>query len=531
MNGQMTVARALLACVLLAGAAWGSTHAGLSPEEASVDAATLQLRMRYAVMKDSAAFRTEQPLTLVAADGTEKTFPPGIWRVSASEATPARRQFHVFPKTFQPSEGREMEAYLAEWRAKGYSPLALTFGRRFTTAGKVILDNRVRWVSLARCATEAEAEALKKKLAAEQVWAWSRPETIAPGRAKLRMTDEKGAEVWRGDTPLELRCPGPVEVADVQTGFWRERRADHLYAAPLALRIGPGGELEVHGALPLETYLRGVLPAEMPASWPSAALKAQAVAARSEILAACAGKYLLEGFDFTTLETCRAYAGLGGHMPGTDRAVAETAGEVLAQAGKVATTVFSACCGGWTENNDTVWSGPPNSALRALPDYPAAKRPPQKGPEAYGLSKWIAGAPPAWCASHREYRWKKVYSAAELSALVNKKHAVGDVRSIRPGERGPGGRLRRVTIEGTKGTVTVERELAIRQAFGGLPSAMCIITVDSVNNLPKSFTFTGAGRGHGVGMCQEGARAMAAAGLAHGAILKHYFSGVELERL
>ncbi len=531
MTGAKAAFHVFLICLWVAAAARGANPAATPPEDRPVDTATLQLRMRYAVMKDSAAFRAEQPLTLVAADGAEKTLPPGVWRVSASEVRPARQQFHVFPKTFQPGEAKEMEAYMAEWRAKGYSPLALTFGRRFTTAGGAVLDNRVRWVSLARCATEAEAEALKKKLSAEQVWAWSRPETTAPGRAAFRVTDEKGGVAWRGEAPLELRCAGPVEIADVQTGFWKERRADHLCATPLALRIGPDGGIEVHGALPLETYLRGVLPAEMPASWPVEALKAQAVAARSEILAACAGKYLLEGFDFTTLETCRAYAGLGGHTPGTDRAVAETAGEVLAQSGKVATTVFSACCGGWTENNDTVWSGPPNSALRALPDYPSAKRPAQAGPEAYGLAKWLSGAPPAWCAGHREYRWKKVFSAAELSALVNKKYAVGQIKAIRPGMRGPGGRLRRVVIEGTKGAVTVERELAIRQAFGGLPSAMCIITADGVNSLPKSFTFTGGGRGHGVGMCQEGARAMAAAGLAHGAILRQYFSGVELERL
>ena len=108
---------------------------------------------------------------------------------------------------------------------------------------------------------------------------------------------------------------------------------------------------------------------------------------------------------------------------------------------------------------------------------------------------------------------------------------MGEVKSVTETERGPGGRLKVVTIQGAKGTVRVERELAIRQTFGGLPSALFVIIPENVNNKTKSYTFIGGGRGHGVGLCQQGARSMAEKGLGFRDILKQYFSGVDIERV
>lgn len=112
-----------------------------------------------------------------------------------------------------------------------------------------------------------------------------------------------------------------------------------------------------------------------------------------------------------------------------------------------------------------------------------------------------------------------------MTRLVNEKHKVGTVQRIELGERGVSGRLKWVRIHGDKGTATIKKELPIRQLFGTLPSAMFIIDEGKGANGQNGFTFIGGGRGHGVGLCQYGARGMAEAGHRYGAILRHYYAG------
>jgi len=158
-----------------------------------------------------------------------------------------------------------------------------------------------------------------------------------------------------------------------------------------------------------------------------------------------------------------------------------------------------------------------------VPDFPAGAAPTGLGPPA----QWVRSQPQAWCANDaNHFRWTRRFSVAELSGLVNKYHKVGTVTAIEPGARGRSGRLRSCRVTGTGGSVNIEKELGIRLAFGGLPSA--VFTVEKTG---AAFVFHGAGRGHGVGMCQHGARAMAAAGQSHEQILRHYFTGVNLSRI
>lgn len=496
-----------------------------------IDVTSLQLSLRYGVFDNAAVVVSGQPVQ-VRCGGKGMTLQPGTWRFVLAKASPAKSRWHVFPKTFPVDQSAEVSAYVKEWKQKGYQPEVLTFGRSFALPGGGNLDNRMRWVSLARLDTEAQADALKKKLSREEVWAWSRVEMTAEGAGEILISSASGGKAWRGTAPLTLAFEGAVTLDGNGGGADKKALAGKTFAGPLTLRVGLGGKLEVLGRLPLETYLRGVLPAEMPAKWPLEALKAQAVAARSEILAALGGKNHLEGFDFTITELDRAYGGIGCHEPGPDQAVRDTAGLVLKTGDlKIATTVFSACCGGWSENNEVVWAGPANANLRSRPDFSPSTAPKIIPQSAADLKKFLSSAPPAFCDSHKDFRWRKKFTSSELSILVNKCYTVGEVKSVTETERGPGGRLKVVTIQGAKGTVRVERELAIRQTFGGLPSALFVIIPENVNNKTKSYTFIGGGRGHGVGLCQQGARSMAEKGLGFRDILKQYFSGVDIERV
>jgi SpoIID/LytB domain protein len=169
-----------------------------------------------------------------------------------------------------------------------------------------------------------------------------------------------------------------------------------------------------------------------------------------------------------------------------------------------------------------VWSAPPDPALRGVSDL--EKRGKKSSPAR--IDDWLRGKPDAWCAVDDTYfRWKRAYSETELRAIINKVAAVGRIEDIALGERGVGGRLKSVRIRGSQKTVTIEKELNIRRAFGGLPSALF-----TVHKSGKNFVFTGGGRGHGVVLCQQGARGMAVSGIGYREILTHYYTGVALAR-
>lgn len=489
-----------------------------------------KVRVRLMGGEKRVLLQATAPIRLKDAKGA-RALTPGTWRATVSGVTPARQRFHVFPKTFKPGEENDAQTYERAWADKGYHTERIVFGKAMRTADGGSLDNRVYWESLARFSTEQEAAALKERLEKEGVWAWIRPETIAPGKGTFSLSGGSEGQVETCVAPLELGSTAPLGVSNVDSGFWEERRGNRSYAGTLELGVGPDGLLEVYETVSLDDYLRGVLPAEMPASWPAEALKAQAVTARSGVIADLAGKHHLEGFDFCGTEHCRAYEGRGAWHEATDRAIAATANAVLAAGGRVVTGVFSSNCGGWTENNDTVWAAPPDPVLRGVPDRdPNAKGGVDRLDESR-IEAWVRSRPQAYCNGGDSFRWTRRFTSAELTAVLNKRHAVGTVTAIEPGPRGASGRLKSVRIVGSKSTLTVQKDLPIRLAFDGLPSALFIVATEKAANKGKAFIFLGGGRGHGVGLCQYGARGMAAAGASWEAIVRHYFVGVRIETM
>lgn len=469
--------------------------------------------------------------TIVRAKGAKSSaIPPGTYRIVAEKVQPARQRFHLFSKTFKPNEVAEERAYMETWRARGYRPERVVIGKRLETEAGRILDARVHWISIVQSVTEAEAETLQAKLKAQEQWTWMRGEIIEPGRGQLTVFDAGGKALIRSRTlPMSFVSDTPITVDNVDSGFWETKQGRLSYQGMLSITIGPDGKLALSEQLPVEDYLEGVLPAEMPPLWPAEALKAQAVAARSEVLVNLATKHRLEGFDFCAIEHCRAYLGAGGRDERTSAAVRATRGEILVQGGRIIPAVFASNCGGWTENNETAWRAPEDAALRGVSDLASGTAGPP--PKDRGVSEWLHNAPKAYCSGDATYfRWRRSFSQRELSALVNKRYAVGTVKSIQLGDRGVSGRLKWVRVTGTKKTETIHKELPIRQAFGGLPSALFVIETARGSRGAPAFTFVGGGRGHGVGLCQHGTRGRVEAGFVYTEVLTHYFSKVLVQR-
>lgn len=451
----------------------------------------------------------------IDAAGQQTRLPPGRWRFAPTQTTPAVQRFHVFTKTFRPGEESTMYEYMAYWKVKGYDAEPVLRGDRYAAAEGVVLDGRQYWVSLARAMTAAQAQQIVKRLEALDTWAWVRAETVQQGSGSVSVT---GQSLSTLALPVSIRCDKPVSLqADSGKG---------QFSGVIEIVVEPDSFLGVYETLPMEDYLAGVLPAEMPAAWPFEALKAQAVTARSDILEHLGLKHILEGYHFTNGEGDRVYTGFGGRLPSTDSAVAATRGQVLVSNGRIVPAVFSANCGGWTENNENVWSSPPIPALRGVSDKSDRL---DKSDPSNGISAWLVRRPPAYCsADEKGYRWTRRYTAAQLDGFVNQKYPIGHVTAIEAGDRGVSGRLKWVNVRGTKGSAVVRKELPIRQAFGDLPSSMLIIKEERGPAGDTVWIFTGGGRGHGVGLCQHGARGMALEGKRYDAIVAHYFSGSTL---
>lgn len=274
------------------------------------------------------------------------------------------------------------------------------------------------------------------------------------------------------------------------------------YRGALELRHKSGGLTAVN-IVPVDGYLRSVVPEEMPVDWPAEAIKAQSVAARSFALAS-RGRHASEGYDLCTTTHCQLYTGTTAEKSASNAAIKATRGEVLTYGGKPIEALFHTDSGGMTENSEDVW-GSHVPYLRAAKDTPAKTMP-----------------------------WTKAISRADLERkLAAKGHDIGKVRSLvlsplaigrSAKDRTASGRVKTMTVKGTKGTATLSG--TTWRSLLGLKS-----TLFDAKLAKDMVTFTGYGSGHGLGISQWGAERMAAKGASYAEILHHYYTGTKMQQL
>lgn len=301
------------------------------------------------------------------------------------------------------------------------------------------------------------------------------------------------------------------------------------------LEIGEGGALV--NVLDFEHYLAGVVPSEVPAYFPSEALKTMAVVARTYGLSHLQRH---DGFDICAEVHCQVYRGLASEAESTNQAIRATSGQRLLYAGKPADTTFHAACGGVGVD---VWRAWPKSAkqpyLGGRLDHAAAT--PLALSEEAELRRFLDAPPPSYCKTSGRYRWKERFSRSELREKLaaglagspgQEFRGLSQLQSLKVVRRGPQGRVETLEIRSPEKTYLVEGD-AVRWLWsggkigtGGLQSTLFYI--DESN---EGFTIVGGGWGHGVGLCQQGAAGRAEAGHAYPAIIKHYYPGTELTPL
>ncbi|MBX7245828.1 MAG: SpoIID/LytB domain-containing protein [Candidatus Sumerlaeaceae bacterium] len=302
------------------------------------------------------------------------------------------------------------------------------------------------------------------------------------------------------------------------------------------LMVSRGSGFQIINHLQLDDWLRGVLPAEIGDEAPLEALKAQAVAARSEAVRKLVRPpHADAGFDFCTGVHCQAYKGMKEEVPAANQAVDETFGIVLIANNEVIDAVYHNVCGGTTGSPDEVWDSKPEACLTPVYDRAKGQAPVNLSGESAmnqflnsNLGDYFCNpAQPGYPNYAKKYfRWQKSMSGDE----AGRRAGVGRLKDIQVVDRRPSGRVRKLRLDGDRGSKTIEKELPIRNAFD-LWSGVFVVRTERSGGYIQTVEFVGAGNGHGVGLCQMGARTMANLGFKYDQIVAHYYPGSQLKRI
>jgi stage II sporulation protein D len=426
------------------------------------------------------------------------------------------------------------------WRVKLLLPLLLCFiaGQSANSQGMVPLI-RVGLVRHAASVPFQPSGSATVALGGERALAIPAGETWtaraeAPGIVLARAD---GAEAGRFSSALRITVPEPgtITVGGVE-GHW-DGRTERAYRGAIEIRPDGAGGLTAINVVDLETYLRGVVPSEMPPEYPRAALQAQAVAARGQALMK-AFRHADEGFGPCSTQHCQVYGGASSEDPRTDDAVASTRGEVVMYQGRLADTLYSSDCGGHTTNNEDYWPAQaPVPYLRGVPDFEPEDKVPYQFPiPEREIGSYLKYAPGVNCnrpqyAATDKIRWWEVVPSEQLEADLRERLGdSGTLLGVRVLARAESGVVTRLLVVGTKRTRRVLGGAEARRVLGVKSPSFFVDLVLGRDGIPVAFVIWGAGWGHQVGMCQVGAAGLADKGWDYRRILAKYYAGTEVEK-
>lgn len=321
-----------------------------------------------------------------------------------------------------------------------------------------------------------------------------------------------------------------------------------VYRGSLEVLRQTGSDMTVINVLPMEEYLYGVVPGEIEAVSHVEALKAQAVAARTYTMNNLS-KYSHLKFNLCTTTNSQVYKGYSVEHPRTNKAIDDTKGEIVTYKGKPAAVFYFSSSGGKTEDVRNVWGSEGYPYLVSVDDpYESGK---------------------SW-----HYNWQVSYTAKKIGEIMTQRgFNLGNIQAVYITKRSEAGRAIEVVVQGTKDKrvytngntrsflsldsqwyeITTDSDAVVMLKDGNSLSTQLngkkvmtssgVKTINTSGNIsiisgdntkktipavPTTYTFTGKGWGHAIGMSQEGAKGMANEGFNYKEILTHYFTGCEV---
>ena len=313
-----------------------------------------------------------------------------------------------------------------------------------------------------------------------------------------------------------------------------------LYGGSLKLQPNAYGNFTLVNLVPLETYLRGVVPYEIGASAPKAAIEAQTIIARTYALRNLR-RFVTDNYQLCATVHCQVYKGLIGATPKTDRAIVATKGLVLTYQNQLIDALYSSTSGGVTAPFNDSWNGASRSYLKARIDSTK---------NVWNLSQYSLAS----ASNFRRFidlnygfnetgvsvfRWNKASSIEDLNQDLRKylekiKHPLADFKTIETlevTERANSGRVLTFTVTTDLGQIVLDKN-EVRSALGPPRSTLFYLEpIRNDNDVLTGYKFIGGGFGHGVGLSQRGSYNLARLGWSAARILEFYYPGTTIQTI
>jgi len=335
------------------------------------------------------------------------------------------------------------------------------------------------------------------------------------------------------------------------------------YAGTLRLQKNAHLSYTLVNQVPLETYLRGVVPHEIGYKAPYAAVQAQTILARTYALAS-RHRFVVDNYQLCATTQCQVYRGLEGTSDLADRAIAETKGQVLTFNNKVIDALYSSTTGGMTADYNDLWDGRKRPYLKSVLD----------SVKPFDLKKIDLSSEANFKAFMEQksgfneegwdaFRWKADSSMEEIKTTVREflrlsgdmDTKFNEIKSLRIVQRSPSGRVLKIEVETDTKTISLEKDEIIDALYApnstffylqplteepksndGKPRRRKVEVPNNPSNPVstnpiKGYRFIGGGLGHGVGMSQTGSYELGKLGWSYEKILNFYYTGTKLQSL
>lgn len=461
--------------------------------------------------------------------------PKVIYKIKGKIFSQAKRKYHLMVAILDLFDNQGLVDTTEKYQKMGFKTHLMSVGQAPKTL--TMPDNRVIYLGVDCYENKEKAENRKAELATKGVSTWIYIENIKNSSGILEMTGNNQSFTGSlgGTEGYTLSGKNGIILSKVEhsKGYSWHGFENRMYLGRLKINFGFDDCLDCIEETDLEKMLVGVVPSEISSKAAQAAMEAQAVAARGEILSKKGLRHTNSGYDYCAEQHCQVYKGYQKIAPSIAQKIKDTLGKVLMRRDrqKILDAVYCSNCGGHTSANQNIWISEPNPHLQGISDAKKFKK--LDLTKENNVKSYILNPPNSWCQTqgvegHNKYRWSKSIDKSSWEKIETTAN-VGKIKNLEVLKRDVSGRITRLKIHGEYKKLVLINELEIRRLFGGLNSS-CFVGeyVKDKNGYILSAEFKGAGFGHGVGMCQTGAQAMALAGYSYEYILEHYYPNSRL---
>ncbi|WP_096608194.1 SpoIID/LytB domain-containing protein [Calothrix sp. NIES-2100] len=313
-----------------------------------------------------------------------------------------------------------------------------------------------------------------------------------------------------------------------------------LYAGQMILQPNAYGTYTLVNEVPLETYLRGVVPYEIGTNAPASSVEAQAILARTYVLRNLR-RFAVDNYQLCADTHCQVYYGLNGVAPNTDRAIAATKGMVLTYQNQLVDALYSSTTGGVTASFSDIWNGEDRPYLKPILDAPIniwdLSR--QNLADEKNFQQFINLRQGFNESDGDLFRWRKETSLEDITKglqkfLQVKKSPYSKFKKIEAMavvKRSASGRILELAVKTDIGVFNLHKD-EVRSAFAAPISTLFYIQpLNKGQSSVWGYAFIGGGFGHGVGLSQIGAQNLAKLGWSSPKILQFYYPGTQIKIL